>query len=252
MATSITEAIWGKKHDSLFLIAGTCLVEDWNTTLQTAIFLKEWCARLAIPLIYKGSFVKANRTHANSPTGIGSRTALNMLKEVRTLLNIPVTTDVHSVDDIYMAAPYIDLIQIPAFLSRQTPLLAAAANTNKPINIKKGQFMSSSDAKAAVAKCGKTPVMVTERGTTFGYNDIVVDFRNLQDLSDFTTCIDLTHSNNGYARTLGLAAVAVGVNAIFLECHPNPEAALSDGQRMLPLAQVPALIEELTNLDRKL
>lgn len=245
-----------------FLMAGTCAIESREMTLQVADHLVPLCDRLGIPLVFKGSYRKANRSRLDSFTGIGDEKALKILAEVRETYEVPVVTDIHESHEASMAAEYVDVLQIPAFLSRQTELLVAAAKTGKVVNIKKGQFMAPSAMKFAadkVTESGNTQVLLTERGSMFGYGDLVVDFRSIPEMKSYghPVIMDVTHSlqqpNNSSGVTGGMpqlidtitkAAIAVGADGLFIETHPNPECALSDGANMLPLSQIEALLEQ--------
>jgi 2-dehydro-3-deoxyphosphooctonate aldolase (KDO 8-P synthase) len=247
------------------VIAGPCLVESEGLLRTVAERLVELQARLPVDFIFKGSYKKANRTSANSVTGIGDDKALELLAKVRTDYGLPVLSDVHSEAEVQRASEVLDIIQIPAFLSRQTELLLAAGSTGKPVEIKKGQFMSAEDmkhAKAKVESSGNTQVILAERGTFFGYGDLVVDFRSLVTMRTFGSPViyDATHSiqkpsQNGvssgdrrYLAPLAKAAMAVGIDGLFLETHPNPAEALSDKDSQLPLAQLEGLLESLLNI----
>jgi len=244
------------------LIAGPCAIEGRNIAIEIAKKLKEITTKLSIPLVFKGSYRKANRTRLDSFTGIGDLEALNILGDISSKFNIPVITDIHSASEAKMAAEYVDIVQIPAFLARQTDILVSAANTNKIINIKKGQFMSVDSMKYAVDKVvqsGNQKVMITERGTQFGYNDLIVDFRGINELKKIApTILDVTHSvqkpnqasgvtggNPEYIESLARAGIVNGVDGIFLETHTDPSSAKSDGANMLDINKVEEL---LTNL----
>lgn len=264
---SINESILSLfSKENLFLLAGPCAVENETITLQTAEFLVELTDKLSIPFVFKSSYRKANRTKADSFTGIGDEKALKLLGKVRAEFNVPIVTDIHESHEAEMAAEYVDILQIPAFLFRQTELLQAAAKTGKVVNIKKGQFAAAEAMSFAAKKVtdeGNNQVILTERGNMFGYGDMVVDFRNLVWMKKlgFPVVMDVTHSlqqpNNGSGVTGGLpelieplakAAVAVGVDGLFIETHPNPKEALSDGANMLPLNQLEALLTKLLRL----
>ena len=251
--------------DRLFLIAGPCVVEDDNMPLQIAKDICKVTNRLGIPYIFKASYKKANRSRLDSFTGIGDERALKAIHRVKSELNIPVITDVHSVEEVKLAAQYVDVLQIPAFLSRQTELLIAAGETGKIVSIKKGQFMSPESMQFAVEKVkstGNHRVLITERGTMLGYGDLVVDYRGIPTMQQYApTVLDITHSlqqpNSSSGVTGGLpelieiiakAGVAVGVDGIFLETHPNPSKALSDGANMLPLEKLEDLLTKLVKL----
>lgn len=222
--------------------------------------------RLGIPYAFKGSYRKANRSRIDSFTGIGDEKALKILRKVRDTFGIPVVTDIHSAQEAPLAAQYVDILQIPAFLCRQTDLLVAAAATGRSVNIKKGQFLSPEAMKFAVQKvrdAGNNDVAITERGVTFGYQDLVVDYRGLPTMQEFgcPVILDVTHSlqqpnqaagitggQPHMIETLARAAVAVGVDGLFMETHPNPAIAKSDGANMLPLDKLPSLLERLVAL----
>ena len=243
-----------------FLMAGPCVVEDETSPLRIAETLTEITSRLGIPFIFKASYRKANRSRLDSFTGIGDEKALKVLGKIRQELGVPVVTDIHAVEEAAMAAEYVDILQIPAFLCRQTDLLVAAAKTGKVVNIKKGQFLSGESMEFAVDKVrlsGNNQVILTERGTMFGYQDLVVDFRNIPIMQGFgcPVVLDVTHSlqqpnqpsgvTGGKPEMIGLmarAGVAVGVDGLFMETHPDPAHALSDGANMLPLDKVEGLL----------
>ena len=250
------------EKNKFLLIAGPCAIEGRDIAIEIAKKLKEITTKLSIPLVFKGSYRKANRTRLDSFTGIGDLEALNILGDISSKFNIPVITDIHSASEAKMAAEYVDIVQIPAFLARQTDILVSAANTNKIINIKKGQFMSADGMKYAVDKVdesGNQKVMITERGTQFGYNDLIVDFRGINELKKIApTILDVTHSvqkpnqssgvtggNPEYIESLARAGIVNGVNGIFLETHTDPSSAKSDGANMLDINKVEEL---LTNL----
>lgn len=258
----------GKTYDlyntkNLFLIAGPCVVETEKICFETAKRLIDITSGKNIPFIFKASYKKANRTSGKSFRSIGVLESLEILGNIRAKLNIPVLTDIHSEVEAEIAAEYADILQIPAFLCRQSELLEAAAETGKIINIKKGQFLAPGDMLHQVNKirnAGNNKVMVTERGTTFGYQNLVVDMRSLEIMKSFgcPVIFDATHSvqmpssDNGksggnpeFIEPLAKAAAAVGVNGIFIETHPNPSKALSDASSMLHLNKVEALINKL-------
>jgi 2-dehydro-3-deoxyphosphooctonate aldolase (KDO 8-P synthase) len=251
------------KDSNFLLIAGPCVVENRDMLFQTAEYLKSLCARLNIPLIFKSSYRKANRTRLSSYRGLGDLEALRLLGEVRSAVGVPVITDVHESAEVDLAARYVDVIQIPAFLSRQTDLIQTAARTGKPVNLKKGQFLSADSMKFGVEKIletGNHKVLLTERGTTFGYGDLVVDYRGIPVMKDlgFPVILDITHSlqtpnqpsgvtggNPELIETIARAGIAVGVDGLFMETHPDPSVALSDGSNMLPLDQTEKLLTKL-------
>lgn len=252
--------------DQFFLIAGPCVVEDEALLDEVASTVSAACYKLGIPYIFKASYRKANRTSATSFTGIGDENALQLLHNTGKKLGLPVTTDIHSEPEAALAAAYADVLQIPAFLCRQTSLLEAAAATGKIVNIKKGQFLSGPSMKFAVekvAQVGNENIMLTERGTTFGYQDLVVDYRNIPWMQALgkPVVMDVTHSlqqpnqtsgvtggNPQLIGTVAKAAIAAGAEGLFIETHPNPAQAKSDGANMLPLHLLPALLEQLVIL----
>lgn len=253
-----------------FLMAGPCAVESEAIVMETAEVLVSLCRDLGIPLIFKGSYRKANRSRLDSFTGIGDEKALKILGKVRDDFGVPVVTDIHEAHEAAMAAEYVDVLQIPAFLSRQTDLLVAAAKTGKVVNIKKGQFMAPSAMKFAadkVTQSGNPAVLLTDRGNSFGYGDLVVDFRNIPEMQafGFPVIMDVTHSlqrpnqadgvTGGVPRfidTIASAAIAVGADGLFIETHPRPSEALSDGANMLRLDLMEGLMKKMLRLRRAL
>jgi len=251
---------------SFFLMAGPCVVESEKGALEIASTISEICQKLQIPYVFKASYRKANRTSASSFTGIGDLKALEILQQIRAVYKVPVVTDIHTADEAKLAAPYVDILQIPAFLCRQTDLLMAAAETGKIVNIKKGQFLSGAAMRFAVEKItgtGNEKVLLTERGTTFGYQDLVVDFRNIPWMQEIgvPVVMDVTHAlqqpnqtsgvtggNPQLIGTLAKAAIATGAEGLFIETHPNPSLAKSDGANMLPLNQLQSLLEQLIKI----
>jgi len=251
---------------NFLLIAGPCVVESEEIVFETAVHLKSLSEKYNIPLVFKSSYRKANRSRGDSFSGIGDVKALKILAEVRNRYGVPVITDIHNPDEAEMAAEYVDVLQIPAFLCRQTDLLAAAAATGKWINIKKGQFLSGPSMKFAVDKVresGNNNIMLTDRGNMFGYQDIVVDFRNIPEMKKIgvPVIMDITHSlqqpnqEKGVSggrpemiETLGKAAISVGADGIFIETHPDPSVAKSDGANMLKLSGMDNLLYKLTAL----
>src|SRR3989339_54947 len=248
--------------NKLLVIAGPCVVESKELLQETASKLKAICEKLNCVFIFKSSYKKANRTSNDSFTGIGYELALQYLKEIKNEYNVKVLTDIHSVEEAVKAAEYVDVLQIPAFLCRQTELLQAAARTGKTINIKKGQFMAPGDMKKAIDKVistGNNNVMVTERGSSFGYHDLVVDFRSLVIMKKFgyPVIFDATHSvqqpslgkeSGGrpeFIPALARAAVAVGIDGIFFETHPQPEKASSDSASQLPLDKAESFLSDV-------
>jgi 2-dehydro-3-deoxyphosphooctonate aldolase (KDO 8-P synthase) len=252
--------------DNFFLIAGPCVVESEEVVMEVAEKVSTICKKLAIPYIFKASYRKANRTSANSFTGIGDEEALNLIKKVGEKYQLPTITDVHTNEECALAANYVDALQIPAFLCRQTELLLAAAKTNKIVNVKKGQFLSGQSMQFAADKiiqAGNHQVMLTERGTTFGYQDLVVDYRNITWMKEFKhpVIMDCTHSlqqpnqtsgitggNPQLIETIAKAAIAVGADGLFIETHPNPAVAKSDGANMLSLHLLENLLEQLVSI----
>ena len=260
----------GLRHDRFFLLAGPCVIEDETSPLRIAETLKSICQNLDIPLVFKGSYRKANRSRLDSFTGIGDEKALKVLQKVRQEFEIPVVTDIHSADEAPMAAEYVDILQIPAFLCRQTDLLVAAAKTGKTVNIKKGQFVSGEAMGFAVEKVrqsGNDKVMLTERGSMFGYQDLVVDYRNIAVMQKFEVpvILDVTHSlqqpnqscgvTGGQPEMIGLiakAGIAAGADGIFMEVHPEPKKAKSDGANMLRLDLAEKLLGSLIRIKEAL
>ena len=260
----MTEPI--EKNDNFFLIAGPCVVEGEEITLRIAREIKEICGELNIPFYFKASYRKANRSSLRSFSGIGDEAALAVLQRVKNELNLPVVTDIHSDEEAAWAAQTADILQIPAFLCRQTSLLVAAAKTGKTVNIKKGQFMSPEAMGNAVEKvreAGNPHVMLTERGTTFGYQDLVVDFRGVKAMQKFgcPVVLDCTHSlqqpnqpsgvtggRPDLIETIARAGVATGFDGLFMETHPEPSKALSDGANMLPLSELKPLLTKLLRI----
>lgn len=252
--------------NAFFLIAGPCAIEGEAMAFDIAERVNAICERLEIPYIFKGSYRKANRSRVDSFTGIGDEKALNILKAIGEKFQIPVTTDIHSEPEAALAAKYVDVLQIPAFLCRQTSLLLAAAETGKVVNIKKGQFLSPAAMQFAADKvraAGNEKVLLTERGTTFGYQDLVVDFRGIPAMQALgaPVVLDCTHSLQQPNQTSGVtggrpalistiarAGIAAGADGLFIETHPNPSAAKSDGANMLPLDQLEPLLERLVNI----
>lgn len=246
-----------------FLLAGPCVIEGEKMAMEIAEACLKATEALAIPYAFKGSYRKANRSRIDSFTGIGDLEALRILSKVRETFGIPVVTDIHTNEEARMAADYVDILQIPAFLCRQTDLLVAAARTGRAVNIKKGQFLSPEAMKYALQKvrdAGNDNVALTERGVTFGYQDLVVDYRGIPEMQAFgaPVILDATHSlqqpnqaagvtggRPDLIDTIARAGVAVGVDGLFLETHPNPAEAKSDGANMLPLAQLPGLLGRL-------
>jgi len=258
----------GQSYDekNFFLIAGPCVVESEELITEVADKVYAICKKLGIPYVFKASYRKANRTSASSFTGLGDDTGLSLLKKIKDTYQLPVTSDIHAHDEAAIAAQYIDILQIPAFLCRQTDLLIAAAETGKIVNVKKGQFLSGPSMKFAVQKiqnAGNNKIMLTERGNTFGYQDLVVDYRNIPWMQEHgaPVIMDCTHSlqqpnqtsgvtggNPQLIGTIAKAAIATGADGLFIETHPNPAAAKSDGANMLRLDLLEDLLVQLVKL----
>lgn len=254
----------GQQYDekNFFLLAGPCVVESEELVMEVAEKVSSICKKLSIPYVFKASYRKANRTSGTSFTGIGDEAALQILKKVKDKFSLPVVTDIHTAEEAAIAAQNVDVLQIPAFLCRQTDLLMAAAKTGKLINVKKGQFVSGEAMQFAVTKiknAGNDKVLLTERGTTFGYQDLVVDYRNLPIMQQYAPVVmDVTHSlqqpnqtsgvtggNPQMISTIAKAAIAVGADGLFIETHPEPAKAKSDGANMLRLDLLENLLEKL-------
>lgn len=249
----------------MVLFAGPCAAESFDICMETGAHVKALCAELAIGYVFKSSFDKANRTSSSSYRGPTMDSGLEILRRVRKELNVPVVTDVHESAQCAEVASVVDVLQIPAFLCRQTDLLVAAARTGKPVKIKKGQFMAPEDMKFAVEKVrgeGNQRVFLTERGSSFGYHNLVVDYRSLPIMRQYTPVVfDVTHSvqrpgglggksggDRQYAGILARAAAAVGVDGFFIETHPKPEQALSDGPNMIPLAELKEFLSRIVTI----
>ena len=251
---------------NFFLIAGPCVVESEDLIMEVADKVSTICRNLGIPYVFKASYRKANRTSAGSFTGIGDETALALVKKVGEKYRLPTTSDIHAHDEAAPAAKYVDILQIPAFLCRQTDLLIAAAETGKVVNVKKGQFLSGPSMKFAVEKiqkAGNNKILLTERGTTFGYQDLVVDYRNIpwMQAEGAPVVMDCTHSlqqpnqtsgvtggNPQLISTIAKAAIATGADGLFIETHPDPSCAKSDGANMLRLDLLQGLLEQLVKI----
>ena len=248
--------------NNFFLLAGPCAIEGEEMAMSIAEKILGITNRLEIPFIFKGSFKKANRSRIDSFTGIGDKKALEILKKVSEKFDIPTVTDIHEVSDAALAAKYVDVLQIPAFLVRQTDLVVAAANTGKVVNLKKGQFMSPESMQHAVKKvldCGNQQVTITDRGTMFGYQDMIVDYRGIPTMQQYApTILDITHSLQQPNQTSGVtggrpemigtlarAGVAIGVDGLFLETHFDPANAKSDGANMLDIQYLEKLLSDL-------
>jgi len=263
----ITASIYVDNASPLVCIAGPCVMESRAQTLEAASALREVFERAAVPLIFKSSFDKANRSSGRSFRGVGIDEGLSILSEVRESVGLPILTDVHDIGQVALVARVADVIQIPAFLCRQTDLVACAAATGKAVNIKKGQFMAPWDMRSILEKAtatGNDRILVCERGTCFGYNNLVVDMRSLEILkrSGHPVIFDATHSvqlpgagdgvslgQREFVPALARAAVAVGVAGVFMETHPDPDRALCDGPNMLPIKDLPSVLSQLVKLD---
>lgn len=273
MKNFLEELLKDQQYDknNFLLIAGPCVVETEELVMDVAKKVSELCKNLGIPYIFKASYRKANRTSATSFTGLGDQKALNILKDVKEKFALPVTSDIHAHEEAAIAAPFVDILQIPAFLCRQTDLLEAAAATGKIVNVKKGQFVNGESMKFAVEKIEKiafqksleTKVMLTERGNSFGYTDLIVDYRNIPIMQNHgvPVIMDCTHSlqkpnqssgvtggNPQMIETIAKAAIATGVDGLFIETHPDPAHALSDGANMLKLDLLEDLLEKLIKI----
>ena len=270
MAVNTQDQIWGilQSKDRLLVIAGPCAMESRELVFETAQRLAEYAAKEEIFLVFKSSYDKANRTSLHSFRGPGLEKGLEILQEVKESTGLPVTTDVHHPEEALKAGEVVDIVQVPAFLCRQTDLILAAAQTGKIVNIKKGQFLAPEDVQHILEKAystGNSYVAITERGTTFGYHNLVVDFRGIPIMKRFgcPVLFDATHSvqlpggagnasggNREWAPLLAYAAIAVGADGIFFETHPNPSQALSDGPNMIPLAWVETLLKRFKELKK--
>ncbi len=260
----MTTALDRIDQGDFFLIAGPCVIESEAICLQVAESVLEICSALDIPYVFKSSYKKANRTSLSSFTGPGVEEGLKVLQKVKQQFNVPVLTDIHETVEISGAAEVVDILQIPAFLCRQTDLIAQAGATGKWVNIKKGQFMAPEDMEHAVKKAGTTKVLLTERGACFGYHNLVVDFRSLITMSQFGRVVyDVTHSlqrpsgegavstgQPDYVLPMAKAAVAVGIDGLFVETHPEPAKALSDAGAMLPLDRMKELMAGVMRIRR--
>ena len=267
----LDELFAGQQYDpkNFFLIAGPCVVESEELVHEVAEKVAAICRRLEIPYVFKASYRKANRTSAGSFTGLGDEKGLEIIRNAGKKFNLPTTTDIHSEREAELAAGYVDILQIPAFLCRQTELLVAAAKTGKIVNVKKGQFVSGEAMKFAVEKirnAGNDKVLLTERGTTFGYQDLVVDYRNIPWMKQYAPVVmDCTHSlqqpnqtsgvtggNPQLIGTIAKAAIATGADGLFIETHPDPSCAKSDGANMLRLDLLEDLLVQLVRLRKAL
>jgi 2-dehydro-3-deoxyphosphooctonate aldolase (KDO 8-P synthase) len=253
-------------NNPLFIVAGPCVIENEDVVFYTAERLKEICCGLGLPLLFKSSYDKANRTSLSSFRGPGIEKGLRILSDVRERFKIPVISDIHSAEEVKPASQVLDALQIPAFLSRQTDLILSASHTGKPVNIKKGQFLAPWDVKNIIEKftsTGNQNLFITERGTSFGYNNLVVDFRGVSIMRSFgyPVLFDVTHSlqlpggqgsssggQREFADLLARAAVAAGVDGIFMEVHPDPDRALCDGPNMVPIDSVRNLLKTIKDI----
>ncbi len=250
-------------NNPLFIIAGPCVIENKEIVFHTAERLKDICGRIGLPLLFKSSYDKANRTALSAFRGPGLERGLRIFSEVRSKFDIPIISDIHSVEEVKPASEVLDALQIPAFLCRQTDLILSASSTGKPVNIKKGQFLAPWDVKNIIDKftsTGNLKLFITERGTSFGYNNLVVDFRGISIMRSFEYPIifDVTHSlqlpgglgsrsggQREFAEPLARAAAAIGVDGLFIEVHPEPDKALCDGPNMIKLDQIERLLVNL-------
>ena len=268
MESYLKDLFIGQQYDpeTFFLIAGPCVVENEQVVNEVAETVAGICKKLGVPYIFKSSYRKANRTSASSFTGIGDQEALQLIQKTGKKFNLPTLTDIHTAEEAKAAAKFVDILQIPAFLCRQTDLLVAAAETGKIVNVKKGQFLNGDAMKFAVDKitrAGNDKIILTERGNTFGYQDLVVDYRNIPEMkkNKVPVVMDCTHSlqqpnqssgvtggNPQLIETIAKAAIAVGADGLFIETHPDPKSALSDGANMLMLSSLEKLIEKLVRL----
>lgn len=255
-------------NNPFVLFAGPCVIEEEESCLGIARELKDICAELDIPLVFKASYDKANRSSISSFRGVGLERGRKLFERIHRELDLPVISDVHTIEEVGEMAPSLDVLQIPAFLCRQTDLIVAAARTGKPVNIKKGQFLAPWDVRNIIDKCvksGNRKIIITERGSTFGYNNLVVDFKSLPIIRQFgvPVCFDATHSvqlpggagtssggQREFVAPLVRAGVAVGIDALFIETHDYPDDALSDGANMVPLDKLKNILKNAKSLDR--
>jgi 2-dehydro-3-deoxyphosphooctonate aldolase (KDO 8-P synthase) len=266
MSITLNQIVIGD-NNPFVLIAGPCVVENEKMILETAEAIKKITSEVGIPFIFKSSFKKANRTNLKSFTGLGDDEAIAILAKIRNDLKLPIVTDIHTEEDIKKVNDAVDVLQIPAFLSRQTDLLIASGKSGKVVNIKKGQFLAPEDMKHAadkVASTGNNKIMLTERGTTFGYHNLVVDMRSLVIMKElgYPVVMDATHAvqlpskdliSGGqpkFIKPLARAAMAVGIDALFLEVHPDPRNALSDAASQLPISELKELLIEMKEIDQ--
>lgn len=268
MNNGFLQELFGAQYnkDNFFLLGGPCAIEGEDIAMRIAERVVAICEKHKIPLVFKGSYRKANRTRLDSFTGIGDEAALKILAKVSAAFNVPVVTDIHAAEEAAMAAEYVDVLQIPAFLCRQTDILVAAAKTGKVVNVKKGQFLSPEAMQFAVKKLQESAnekVMLTDRGTTFGYTDLIVDYRGIPTMRNMKVpvILDCTHSlqqpnqssgvtggNPAMIETIARAGIAVGADGLFIETHPDPANAKSDGANMLHLDLLDALMDKMTRL----
>lgn len=257
-------------NNSLYIIAGPCVIENADIVFHTAEKLKEICNKTGLPLLFKSSYDKGNRTSLSSFRGPGLEKGLRILSDVKSKFGLPVISDVHSAEEVKPASEVLDVLQIPAFLCRQTDLILAASNTGKPVNVKKGQFLAPWDVKNIIDKfisTGNQNIFITERGTSFGYNNLIVDFRGFPIMRSFgyPVIFDVTHSlqlpggmgksssgQREFAEPLAMAAVAVGVEGLFMEVHPAPDKALCDGLNMIQLNEAGKLLKTIKAIDELL
>ncbi len=257
-------------NNSLYIIAGPCVIENVDIVFHTAEKLKEICNKTGLPLLFKSSYDKGNRTSLSSFRGPGLEKGLRILSDVKSKFGLPVISDVHSAEEVKPASEVLDVLQIPAFLCRQTDLILAASNTGKPVNVKKGQFLAPWDVKNIIDKfisTGNQNIFITERGTSFGYNNLIVDFRGFPIMRSFgyPVIFDVTHSlqlpggmgksssgQREFAEPLAMAAVAVGVEGLFMEVHPAPDKALCDGLNMIQLNEAGKLLKTIKAIDELL
>ena len=260
---NVLDYLKSSPRNNFFLLAGPCVIEGEQMAMDICATIAPVCRRLGIPYVFKGSYRKANRSRLDSFTGIGDLEALEILRKVSLEFGVPTVTDIHTPQEARMAAPYVDILQIPAFLCRQTDLLLAAAQTGKTVNIKKGQFLSPESMRFAVEKvreAGDAEVLLTERGTTFGYQDLIVDFRGIPEMRAYAPVVlDCTHSlqqpnqsagvtggRPELIETIARCGIAAGADGLFIETHPTPETAKSDGANMLRLELLEPMLERLT------
>lgn len=254
-------------NNPFVLFSGPCVIETEEMTMSIASSLKDICLAVGVPFVFKASYDKANRSSIQSYRGPGIKEGLRILKKVKRSLGVPVVSDIHSIEEVEAAAAVLDVIQIPAFLCRQTDLVVAAAKTGKPVNVKKGQFLAPWDIRNVIDKvtsCGNKKIVITERGCSFGYNNLVVDFKSMPIMRQFgyPVCFDVTHSvqlpggsgttsggQREFAEHLMRAALAVGTDALFIESHPEPDEALSDGPNMISIERIESVLRSAKAID---